>query len=142
MNALVHAARCGRRVDKQYLFCTTFPCHGCARHIIGAGIAQVVYIEPYPKSLAVELYPEAICLGHEQDGKVAFLPFVGVAPRRFVDFFTFGRRKDKRGYAVDWNPTKASPRTRPMSNAYLLTESELCFNLNDAVQYQPAAKGE
>ncbi len=79
MNALVHAARRGLQVGDGRMYCTTFPCHVCARHIIGAGIAEVFYVEPYPKSLAVDLYPEAICLGVRDDCKVAFRPFTGVA---------------------------------------------------------------
>lgn len=49
MNAILAAARRGTAVGGKSLYCTTFPCHGCARHIIGAGIAEVVYIEPYPR---------------------------------------------------------------------------------------------
>jgi deoxycytidylate deaminase len=30
----------------------SFPCHMCARHIIATGLREVVYIEPYPKSVA------------------------------------------------------------------------------------------
>lgn len=139
MNALVHAARHGLRVGGQRLFCTTFPCHGCARHIIGAGIAQVVYIEPYPKSLAIDLYPEAICLGREEKGKVAFLPFTGVAPRRYMDFFSFGRRKDNQGFATEWNPKQASPRARQVGPPhYLFAETELCNSLDVVLQHKPS----
>ena len=34
------------------LFCTTFPCHSCARHIVASGIGRVVYIEPYAKKFS------------------------------------------------------------------------------------------
>ena len=60
MSALTEAARRGRSVQGGTLHCTTFPCHICARHIIGSGIARVVYIEPYQKSRAKELYPDSI----------------------------------------------------------------------------------
>lgn len=39
---------------------TTFPCHYCARHIVAAGIYEVQYIEPYPKSKALQLHADAI----------------------------------------------------------------------------------
>jgi deoxycytidylate deaminase len=133
MNALVHAARHGLRARDRSLYCTTFPCHGCARHIIGAGIARVVYIEPYPKSLAVELYPEAIAPG--ATGKeLVFSAFTGVAPRRYLDSFGFGRRKDPHGYAVKWVPLQARPRARPLGSPYLLAEQDLCDILLDALR--------
>jgi deoxycytidylate deaminase len=134
MNALVHAARLGLGVRGRSLYCTTFPCHGCARHIIGAGIAQVVYIEPYPKSLAIELYPEAIGLGTADGKRVAFTAFTGVAPRRYLEFFGFGRRKDPHGYAVDWRPKEAHPRIRPLGSPWLFAERHLCGSLLKALE--------
>jgi len=133
MNALLHAARQGLAVRDRVLYCTTFPCHGCARHIIGAGIARVVYIEPYPKSLAARLYPEAIKLSADAPG-IPFDPFTGVAPRRYLDFFGFGRRKDAHGYATDWIPERARPRIRPLSRAWLLAEQQLCGSLLKALR--------
>jgi deoxycytidylate deaminase len=67
MSAITEAARQGRSVKDATLYCTTFPCHICARHIISSGIKRVVYIEPYPKSMAQRLYPEAVAV----DGKAA-----------------------------------------------------------------------
>ncbi|MDZ7714353.1 MAG: anti-phage dCTP deaminase [Rhodovibrio sp.] len=52
MSAITDAARRGLSIANSTLYCTTFPCHMCARHIISAGIMRVVYIEPYPKSMA------------------------------------------------------------------------------------------
>lgn len=40
----------GERMKGASLYCTTYPCHSCARHIVLAGITTVYYIEPYPKS--------------------------------------------------------------------------------------------
>jgi deoxycytidylate deaminase len=135
MNALVYAARRGIALDARRLYCTTFPCHVCARHIIGAGIAEVVYIEPYPKSLAVELYPEAITLGEEAN-KVRFRPFTGVAPRRYLEFFGFGKRKDGRGFAVKWGASAARPRARQLGNPHLWAEKDLLEKLWPALQGQ------
>ncbi len=135
MNAVTYAARHGLRIGGQRLYCTTFPCHGCARHIIGAGISVVVYIEPYPKSLAVELYHEEITLDSPRSSStVAFLAFMGVAPRRYLEFFNFGKRKDKDGYAVSWAPKTESPRIRPVGYPYLLAETDLCDSLLVALE--------
>jgi deoxycytidylate deaminase len=62
MAALMDSARRGVPVKNATLYCTTFPCHLCARHIVAAGIRRVVYIEPYPKSLAAQLYPDSIAV--------------------------------------------------------------------------------
>ena len=51
MNALTDAARLGRATKGATLYCTTFPCHNCAKHIVASGIDRVVYIQPYPKSV-------------------------------------------------------------------------------------------
>src|SRR5690349_8629760 len=42
------------------LFCTTFPCHMCARLIIASGVKAVVLIEPYPKSKTHDLYSDSV----------------------------------------------------------------------------------
>ena len=85
------------------LYCTTYPCHNCARHIVAAGIKRVVYIEPYEKSLAIQLHGDAISDSNEAD-KVSFEPFEGVAPNRYEKFFKFNnRRKDDSGRAIEFN---------------------------------------
>lgn len=60
MDALIAAARDGASVVGGRLYVTTYPCHYCARHLVAAGIDEVQYIEPYAKSLAGELHPDAI----------------------------------------------------------------------------------
>jgi deoxycytidylate deaminase len=60
MNAICDASRFGHSTAGSTLYCTTFPCHMCSRHIVAAGIERVVYLEPYHKSLARELYPDSI----------------------------------------------------------------------------------
>lgn len=134
MNALMDAARRGIAVQGTVLFCTTFPCHICARHILAAGIQRVVYVEPYPKSLASELYPNAIRVDEESaDGDaLTFDAFVGVAPRRFMDCFGApGLRKDKLGYAVNWDPSKAVPRFRVAHRSHLDSEAKAAADVED-----------
>ncbi len=60
MDALLSAGRDGVSTIGTRLFVTTYPCHYCARHIVSAGVHEVQYIEPYPKSLAIKLHKDAI----------------------------------------------------------------------------------
>ena len=113
MSAVTDAARRGLSVFGAVLYCTTFPCHMCARHIIASGLHQVVYIEPYPKSLAKELYRKSIRVDFDveaDDDAVVFRPFVGVSPSRYLDFFSMTKRKDDQGHTIVWTPGTALPR--------------------------------
>jgi cytidine deaminase len=117
MHALSQAASVGRSVKGATLYCTTFPCHGCARHIIAAGLAEVVFIEPYPKSLTQQLYGGEIEMSHkpiDEDerkrvGKVRFRPFHGVAPVLYQRVFSNRDRKDLYGTIATWEPRAATP---------------------------------
>lgn len=60
MDAILSAARTGASLVGSRLFVTTFPCHYCARHIVTAGVSEVHYIEPYPKSRALDLHKDSI----------------------------------------------------------------------------------
>lgn len=119
MSALLDAALRGVPVVGATLYSTTFPCHNCARHIIGAGIARVVFIEPYPKSRAEQLHADAARIarsGHSPD-KVVFEPFVGVAPRRYLEMFDATAReqlghlgrKDETGRKLEFVKKRAFP---------------------------------
>ena len=59
---MLSCARNGISTERTSLFTTTFPCHVCAKHIVGAGITRVVYVEPYPKNRALELHQDSIRL--------------------------------------------------------------------------------
>ncbi len=91
------------------LYVTTFPCHHCARHIVASGIARVVYVEPYAKSLALALHRDAISV-REGDGAshVLFLQYEGVAPRNLLRLFRRGERKQD-GRLVARDPRRAQP---------------------------------
>ena len=95
MSALLDAGRRGIAVQGATLHTTTFPCHNCARHIIGAGIDRVVFIEPYTKSRAEQLHDDSVAIARADrvDGKVNFVPFVGVAPRRYGEWFDAAARE-------------------------------------------------
>lgn len=58
-NAIVQAARHGIGIDGATMYCTDHPCLTCAKLLINAGIARVVYAQAYPDELAVEMFVEA-----------------------------------------------------------------------------------
>jgi len=60
MDALLAAGRNSISVRGAELFSTTFPCHECAKLILGAGLSRVVYIEPYPKSQVAHMFKHEI----------------------------------------------------------------------------------
>ncbi len=111
MHALLAAAQVGgQRMRGGKVFCTTYPCHSCARHIIAAGIREVYYIEPYRKSLATKLHDDAITEDEETRDKVRILPFDGVSPRRYLDLFRMGTAARKtNGLAVKPDPRHVHP---------------------------------
>lgn len=126
MAALLDGARRGVGVGGNRLFSTTFPCHNCARHIIDAGVTEVVYREPYEKSLAGALHKDALIVDPEEEvkDKLVIRRFVGVGPPRYLDLFAKPRRKDGAGNKVEWNETEASPRLIQTETAYLTNEDD------------------
>jgi deoxycytidylate deaminase len=139
MDALLDAARRGISVRDCTLHTTTFPCHNCARHLIAAGIAQVTFIEPYPKSKAGPLHEDSIAIAQSDPGnRVDFQPFVGVAPRRYLQLFDAGSRerrghlprKDPDGKRTEFSKKQARPvygdlepkQLRPLLPSYRVKE--------------------
>ncbi|MGE3420335.1 MAG: anti-phage dCTP deaminase [Bradyrhizobium sp.] len=96
MEAIVSVARLGNGSTMSgTLYTTTFPCHSCARHIVAAGIATVFYVEPYSKSLALELHSDSISLREDAVDKVRFLQYAGFAPRTSLRLFSSAGRERK-----------------------------------------------
>jgi deoxycytidylate deaminase len=129
MAALMACARIGVSTVGRRLYCTTFPCHNCAKHIVAAGVTQVMFIEAYPKSRALDLHRDAISLQEDTTTKVRFLPFVGIGPRRYVDLFAlrdaYGsriRRKGKDGAVARWDRASAVPALQTRLVTYLTLE--------------------
>jgi cytidine deaminase len=112
--AITDATRHGIATNGCELFTTTFPCHDCAKHIVAAGIERVVYIEPYPKSLVPDLYQDSIVVDSDTSptAKVRIQPFVGIAPKRYGEWFALmhQKRKLKDGTVAIWHPNQAIPR--------------------------------
>ena len=136
MSSITEAARRGLSVQDTTMYCTTFPCHICARHIISSGIKRVVYIEPYPKSMGQRLYPEAISSGGQRGvkGQVIFEPFLGVSPTRYIDLFQMtSPRKHKDGSVVAWKRPSAEPRLERMVGSYLMVETAAISALQGAL---------
>jgi len=124
MDAVTTCARRGIKIAGAQVFVTTYPCHTCARHLIACGISKVVYLEPYPKSLALGLHADSIDspfiseeslnllsdenLATDPDvKKVPFIPFVGMSPNRYTACFGLKtiegeslQRKAKDGTAI------------------------------------------
>jgi cytidine deaminase len=135
MGALLDAASRGVPVKGCTIYVTTFPCHECARNIIAAGIDRVVYIEPYAKSLALELHANALQLDKEGDtSKIPFVPFLGVAPRNYSNMFGMHKRKGDDGKIVFWDATKANPRVSGSFWSYVQYEKEDLKVLRDTLR--------
>ena len=84
----------------------------------------MTYIEPYPKSRARDLHSDAICFLEDEgkkSGRIPFLPFVGIGPRRYLDLFSLdlstGRKIKRR--------VSRPPRVPMLPFSYLERESKL-----------------
>ena len=160
MEAVLAAARIGASVRDATLFTTTFPCHECARLIVTAGLRRVVYIEPYPKSRAIELHRDAI---HAYDDvqaptcdleqcdhvhAVRFEPFLGVAPHRYIDLFSITtsagvlreRKRKASGERIRWDATTSSPKAEMLPLSYLDLEAKALYQLKKFISTQKDAR--
>lgn len=129
MEAILACARTQISTQDANIYCTTFPCHNCAKHIIASGIKRVVYIEPYPKSKAYEFHSESISSDLNDSEKVLFEPFIGIGPRVYFNLFSlvngYGRkikRKDRNGDVLKWDETTANLRNALLPISYLERE--------------------
>lgn len=152
MDALLTSARAGLSPSGGTLYTTTFPCHNCTKHIVSAGISRVVFVEPYPKSLARELHADSIeIVGERESGgspcdskRVRFEQFSGIGPRRFFDLFSMSlgsgsvlRRKQKDGDGADaggkvaWSPATAEVRIPMLPTSYIEREKTASIILGE-----------
>jgi len=138
MEALAMCARNNISCRNATMYALTFPCHNCVKHLIAAGIKEVVYIEPYPKSKAFEFYGEDEITKNEKEAELSermlFTPFFGVGPRKFVELFAMSsygsfdekKRKDKEsetGKIVEWDRNEnQNLRSQMVPTSYLERE--------------------
>ena len=125
MAAITQAAKNGVALAGSRLFCTTFPCHICARHILSSGISDVIFIEPYEKSRTGELYSDSISIepSDHVSNKTVFRAFVGVAPRRYMDLFTLTtKRKNSKGEIISESEIGKQPKLKRSALTYLALE--------------------
>ena len=102
MNAITDAARGGHPIRECQLFTNTFPCHNCAKHIVAAGLSEVIYNHPYPKSYAQELFADSIVINPPAEqalpqGRVTFRQFIGILGPMYARVFTKARWKIENG---------------------------------------------
>lgn len=133
--------RTGRATRGTTMYVTTYPCHNCARHLIAAGVERVVFIEPYPKSRALELHSDdlvevAPAAPEDPSKRVRLEPFVGIGPRRFLDYFSVNlgsgylvKRKEADGRLVPWDRRRSAPRIKSSEDGYIETELLLASEL-------------
>jgi cytidine deaminase len=95
----------------------------------------VVYVEPYPKSLAKELYSKEIQIDCDTDSyelATRFEPFVGIAPRNYLRLFSMLPRKDSTsGYVIDEHFHDSIPRYSEPYSGYHDAELALVAKLVD-----------
>ncbi len=139
MDAILNCARSNNSTQDATLYVTTFPCHNCAKHIVAAGIKEVMFVEPYPKSKALEFHKDSISLEKGEKNKLRFKPFVGIGPRNFINLFSLSLgvgkeliRKDDEGksFEKEWNPKKATLRIRGIPSSYKYYEKEANDKIN------------
>lgn len=134
MSAITDAARKGVPVEGGTLYCTTFPCHLCAKHIVSAGLKRVVYLEPYPKSYTSDLHSDSIEVdGDLKTEKVSFDAFIGVSPYRYRDLFEKGKRKYSTGQAQKWDKGSAHPMIEVYYPSYFQAETHVVGKLATAL---------
>lgn len=132
METLMSCSRESISTKGATLYATTFPCHNCAKHIIAAGIERVVFVEPYPKSKALDFHRESVTIGFDySDDKVVFEPFVGVGARNFLNVFSMSlgsgyalKRKSKSGSTLPWSANDSQLRTALLPYSYLEREDK------------------
>lgn len=135
--AICDAARRGVSIAQASMYVTTFPCHLCARLIVAAGIARVVFIEPYTKSLTLQLFPDSMTADKLEGGigvRIPLEPFVGVAPRSYMQLFTMRKRKTDDGKIVIFERSTALPRHYGSPRSYLQNEIVAFAELNKIIE--------
>lgn len=142
MDAITSLARLdGPSSQNKIIYTTTYPCHNCARHIVAAGIKKAIYIEPYEKSLALDLHDDAICDSNSKSpDKVTFEQFEGVSPRRYTTLFlSRTERKDKSGNVIKTTVRYGSHADNQFKDSFIDYELKVVQNFNSKLHILPDA---
>jgi len=139
MSAISDAARLGISIQGGTLYCTTFPCHMCSKHIVASGISRVVFLEPYPKSLTSDLHADSVKIEGTTRGSygkfsaVEFTPFFGITPRRYREFFSRTKRKVADTY-VSYNKGEPKLMVSDAGPFYARREGEVVEALKERIE--------
>jgi deoxycytidylate deaminase len=135
MEAILAVAREGRHsLVGATLYTTTYPCHNCARHIVAAGITNVVYIQPYKKSLAKELHSDTVTEDVSDSTRVVFRQYDGVAPRNYLRLFRPSSPRKKDGRVFRTPAAEAVPVFRVPLDGPVDYESQIIVELENKEQ--------
>jgi len=135
---LSDAARLGVSVAGGTLYCTTFPCHMCSKHIVASGLSKVVFLEPYPKSLTSDLHSDSVKIegmsrgSYDRFPSVNFIPFFGITPARYRELFSRQKRKVDGVYSR-YRDGFPRPILSSLVPAYLRMEGEINTLLQDEI---------
>ncbi|MDZ7767874.1 MAG: hypothetical protein U5K38_01760 [Woeseiaceae bacterium] len=120
MDALLSAARASQKINGSRLFVRNVSLPLWCAHIVSAGVDEVQYIEPYPKSAALKLHSDAICVkwvdwkAPSAGGKHVRSLFSGVAPRMYRRAFQQSRElKDKTFGGLQYSRSKMGESVAP-----------------------------
>ena len=134
MDALLSCARNNISTKDATLYCTTFPCHNCAKHIITSGVKRVVFVQPYSKSRTLDFHSDSVSFSDGENPRgeklVKFEPFIGVGPRNFLNLFSMNlgigyplARKKADGSKIDWQRADSRIRMQLLPCSYIERET-------------------
>jgi len=142
MSAITDAARLGISLKDTILYCTTFPCHMCSKHIVASGIREVVFLEPYPKSLTSDIHADSVKIEGTSRHRYAsfptpvnFIPFHGITPVRYRELFHRTKRKNKNRGFISYKDEPPSPIFAPLQPSY--SDSENIIGQDIKEKYKP-----
>lgn len=162
MSALLDAARRGIAVRDCTMYVNTYPCHTCTKHIIAAGIRKVVFLHPYTKSRAREMYKTMLRHdaffqdrdANQESKQLLFEPFLGVSPNRYMIAFANDKEtrleKDKdgkeTGRPIKWSLNDAAISKKLVArppHSYISREWVIVYNKKPdiSVFYKPGFFG-
>jgi hypothetical protein len=92
------------------------------------------------QNVTLKLHEDAISLDSEVDGKVSFLPFVGIGPRRYFDLFSMALgpgypiKRKQSGESIEWNAERSQLRVPLLANSYLEREVLASIEIENSIQ--------